>query len=68
MNDKPMIRYNLYIPPEMKERIENLARSKHTTSAELIRRLINMGLMVMEDGNAELLIREDGEERRIMFW
>ena len=66
---KTLKRYNLVIPDELFNEVQELADEKHTTVVELFRRFIKLGLLAqIEDSpKASLLIREGDTEREIIM-
>ncbi|MFM8321315.1 MAG: ribbon-helix-helix protein, CopG family [Chloroflexota bacterium] len=63
-------RYNLVVTEEMYAQLEQVARKRHTSVVEILRRYIKLGLIVEEIDErpgAELLIREGARERQIVF-
>ncbi len=68
MND--LKRYNLVLPEEMYTELEKVARKRHTSVVEMLRRFIKLGLLVDQIDDrpeAELLIREGSRERQIVL-
>jgi hypothetical protein len=64
-----MKRYNLAVPTDMFDQLEELAEKRGTTVVELLRRFITLGLIVVQtqaDGG-EFLIREGDSERQIIL-
>ena len=65
-----MKRYNLVIPDELFNEVQELADAKHTTVVELFRRFIKLGLLAAQTENSpevSLLIREGDTEREIIM-
>lgn len=65
-----MKRYNLVIPDELFNEVQELADEKHTTVVELFRRFIKLGLLAAQTENSpevSLLIREGDTEREIIM-
>ncbi|MDI6695368.1 MAG: hypothetical protein QME21_10000 [Anaerolineales bacterium] len=63
-------RYNLVLPGEMFTELERVARKRHTSVVEVLRRYIKLGLLVEEIDarpGSELLIREGERERQIVL-
>ena len=67
---KNLKRYNLVIPDELFNEVQELADEKHTTVVELFRRFIKLGLLAAQIENSpevSLLIREGDTEREIIM-
>ena len=63
-------RYNLVLTDDLFTELERVARKRHTSVVEVLRRYIKLGLMVEEideKPDAALVIREDGREREIVM-
>jgi hypothetical protein len=63
-------RYNLALPQELFDELQELADRQHTTVVELIRRFIKLGLIavrVQENPDAALLIREGETLREVVL-
>jgi hypothetical protein len=63
-------RYNLTLPAELFDEIQQLADERHTTVVDLLRRFIKLGLLAIkleEDPDAALIIREGDQERQILI-
>ena len=63
-------RHNLVLPSELYHRLQQVAEEKHTTITDLIKRFVKLGLLAVEVENSpgsELIIRENGAERRILL-
>ena len=63
-------RYNLVLPQELFEKVQELAEARQTTVVDLLRRFIKLGLLAAEidkSPNASLLIREEKDEREIIL-
>lgn len=71
MPDRPAVkRYNLALPADLFEQVEELAAQKQTTVVHVLRRFIKLGLIAsrIEDSpDAALLIREGETEKEIVF-
>jgi predicted DNA-binding protein len=69
--ENTMRRFNLNLPSEVVERLEELADAKGATIQTLIRRFIILGLTAIElEKNADdgLIIRRDGVDRFVTFF
>lgn len=63
-------RYNLVLTDELFGELERVARKRHTSVVEVLRRYIKLGLMVEEideKPDAALVIREGNNERQIVL-
>ena len=63
-------RYNLALPRELFEQVEELAELNQTTVVEVLRRFIKLGLVasrIEQTPDAALLIREGSTEREIIL-
>lgn len=64
-------RYNLVIPEELFNEVKNVADKQGTTTVEVIRKFIRIGLLAektqSEPGSA-LIIREGDTERQILIF
>lgn len=63
-------RYNLALTEEMYAELERVARKRHTSVVEILRRYIKLGLLVEQIDDrpgAELLIREGARERQLVL-
>ena len=63
-------RYNLVIPRELFEKVEEIARENQATVIEILKRFIKLGLIASEverDPEAKFLIREGETEREVVF-
>lgn len=64
-------RYNLNVPVELFDELQELAERKHTTVVDLLRRFIKLGIFavqVADDPKAALIIRDDRGEREILMF
>ncbi len=62
--------YNLVIPEDLFDTVQELADKRQTTVVELLRRFIKLGLLVahVEDTpGAAFIIREGDSEREVIF-
>lgn len=65
-----MKRYNLVVPEDLFNELQQLAEARGTTVADLLRRFIKLGLIALQvdqDPNSALIIREGGTEREILL-
>lgn len=60
-------RYNLAIPESLYREVQSLAKDRSTTSTELIRKYIKLGLVVTQNPNAVLILREGETERELVM-
>jgi hypothetical protein len=63
-------RYSLVLPEELYCEVEQLARERHTSVVELLRRFIKLGLLAVQIENSPgkaLLIREGDKERQLLL-
>jgi ATP-dependent Clp protease ATP-binding subunit ClpA len=63
-------RYNLVVPEELFDELQQLADRDHTTVVDLLRRFIKLGLLatrINETPGSALLIREGEKEREILL-
>ncbi len=61
-------RYNLVIPEPLFNEVQSIAEKEHTTMLELIKRFIKIGLIIARlPPNAELIIREDNKETKLIL-
>lgn len=63
-------RYNLALPAELYDELQQVADQKQVTLVELLRKFIKLGLLAtqLEDRpGAALLIRENGTDRQIVM-
>ena len=64
-------RYNLVLPEELFEEVENIAAEHHTSVTEILRKFIRLGLIALqtdEDNNKPTLIIREGElEREVLL-
>lgn len=69
-SSKGVKRYNLVLPEELFNAVQELADQRQTTVVELIRRFIKLGLIAakLEDTpGAALIIREGDSDQRIVL-
>jgi hypothetical protein len=63
-------RHNLTLQPEFQRKLKEMADLQDTSTADLLRKCVKIGLMVLEVENTpgvELIIRENGAERKILI-
>ena len=63
-------KYNLALPQELFDELQEVADKRHTTVVELLRRFIKLGLIasqIDETPDAALIIREGNKEREILI-
>ena len=63
-------RHNLVLPAELHRKLQVVAERQGTSVTELIKTCLKIGLLALEVENtpgAELMIRENGAERRILI-
>ncbi|HSU14935.1 hypothetical protein [Longimicrobium sp.] len=63
-------RHNLTLQPALQRKLKEIAAKQGTSTADLLRTCVKIGLMVLEVENtpgAELIIRENGAERKILI-
>ena len=64
-------RYNLALPTELFEEIQNAADKENTTVVEMLRKFIKIGLLALdaqEKPGSALVIREGDTERQILIF
>ena len=64
-------RYNLVLPQELFDDIKQVADKQGTTSVEVIRKFIRIGLLaekIQDDPESALIIREGDTEKQIMIF
>ena len=67
---KKVKRYNLAIPEELFNQVQEVADNQHTTVVEILRKFIKLGLLAVQVGDnpdQSLLIREGDKERQIIL-
>lgn len=67
---KRLKRYNLVLPAELFDEVQQLADKQHTSVVEMLRKFIKLGLLAIqieETSDATLLIREGDTEREIIL-
>lgn len=63
-------RYNLALPEELFAELERVAKKRHTTVVEILRRFVKLGLLaehIEDTPGSALLIREGSTEKQIML-
>ena len=63
-------RYNLVLPEELFNEVQQIADKEHITVLEVLRRFIKLGLLaskIQDDPDSALYIREGNSERKIIF-
>ena len=63
-------RHNLTLHPLLQRKLKDLAERQGTTTTDLLRTCVKIGLMVielLENPDAELIIREHGAERKVLI-
>jgi hypothetical protein len=63
-------RYNLGLPEDLYEALQEAANERHTTVVALLRSFVKLGLIALElekTPDAALLIKEGDKEQRIML-
>lgn len=63
-------KYNLALPQELFDELQEVADKRHTTVVELLRRFIKLGLIasqIDETPDAAIIIREGDKEREILI-
>ena len=69
-SSKSLKRYNLVLPEELFNAVQELADRRHTTVVDLIRRFIKLGLIaarIEDTPDAALIIREGDSEQQILL-
>lgn len=62
--------FNLAVPADLLDEVQKLADARHTTTVEMFRRFIKLGLLAArleETSGAALIIREGDREREIVL-
>lgn len=67
MSTQKMKRYNLVLPDDLFNQVQDLADRRHTTVAETLRKFIKLGLLVMTDPGVSL-IRKEGDNTTELLW
>ena len=70
MNTGVVKRYNLALPEELFNEVQQIADKEHITVLEVLRRFIKLGLLVsktLDDPHSDLYIREGNSERKVIF-
>jgi ATP-dependent Clp protease ATP-binding subunit ClpA len=68
--DRGLKRYNLVLPEDLFQQVQELADREHTTVVEVLRRFIKLGLLatrVSDTPGSALVIREGEREREILM-
>ena len=68
---KGIKRYNLALPKELFDALQEEADKNGTTVVDLIRKFIKLGLFaaaVTEDDDAELIVRQGDSEKQIVIF
>jgi hypothetical protein len=68
--DRGTKRYNLVLPAELYDQLQEVADEKHTTVLELIRRFVKLGLLAVRAETTpglDFVVRENGVESRVMI-
>lgn len=63
-------RFNLVLPQEVFDEVQQIAAARHSTVVEVLRQFIRLGLLVAQAeqrDDAAFVYRQDGQERRIML-
>jgi len=72
MNAQPeRKKYNLTLPQELYEEIEQAALEWDTTVVDVIKRFLRLGLVIraaQSNPETDILLREKGELTKIRFW
>lgn len=63
----PMKRYNLVLPMEIFEQVQQVAKARHTTVAHILRQFIRLGLVAEGNPDATLVIRRGEAERELVL-
>jgi hypothetical protein len=64
-------RFNVVLPAELLNQLQEVAHENHTTTLDLIKRFVKLGLLVVraeKDPDLEFLIRERGVTERVKFF
>ena len=61
-----MKRYNLVLPMETFEQVQQVARARQATVAHVLRQFVKLGLMVEGNSDATLVIKQGGVERELV--
>jgi hypothetical protein len=67
---RPQKRYNVMLPAELFDELQEVAKQKHTTVLELIKRFVKLGLLAVRaetSPDLDFLVRERGVESRVMI-
>lgn len=63
-------RFNLILPEELVERVQEIAEEEHLSAVEVMRRFIKLGLLatdIQRKPDSALILREGDDEKQIMF-
>jgi len=63
-------KYNLALPQELFDKLQEAADRQNTTVVELLRRFVKMGLILTEleaQSDTEFIIRTGNKEQKIIF-
>lgn len=63
-------RYNMVLPSDLFNQVKAVADDRQETVADILRKLIKIGLSVVEidrNPNSFLIIREEGIDQRVVF-
>jgi hypothetical protein len=63
-------RYNLILPEELFQTVDNIAKKQHITTIDLLKKYIKLGLLASEienDPDSKLIIRQGKTDREIIF-
>jgi hypothetical protein len=63
-------RYNLILPEQLYEAIQEIADKQHSTVMDQLRKFIKLGILasdIANDPNSKLIIREGKKEREIIL-
>lgn len=64
-------RYHISMPQDLFDELESLAKKRHTTTLDIVRRFLKMGLVidrVEEDPDADILIREGDSLQKLLLF
>ena len=62
-----MKRFNLVIPNEIYNSLEEVAQMHKTSKTEIIKKYIDLGLMIEEPGAMHIIRTEDGKLTKVTF-
>ncbi len=71
MTEEQHYEYHLVLPEGLISEVQQIANDKHTTTIDLLRRFIKLGLIAIkieDEPDAALIVREGNDERAITLF